>query len=119
MNEDMRKSILQMARGAIEERADYEMTRLIENILDPNTPASAKRTLTLTLTLSPDDERQTIGVSCSAKSKLAPTNPVNTMLFITDSNNVVEMCPQVPGQFSISGEEEERPAMLRVIGGGQ
>ena len=51
MNPSMQKSILQMARGAIMERADYEMSRLLANILDPNTSATAKRKLTLTLEL--------------------------------------------------------------------
>lgn len=37
MNEDQKRSILQMARGAIQERADYEMSRLLANILDANT----------------------------------------------------------------------------------
>lgn len=32
-----KRSIIDMARGAIKERADYEMTRVVENILDPNT----------------------------------------------------------------------------------
>lgn len=43
MNERTQKSILQMARGAIQERADYEMSRLLDNILDPNTAATAQR----------------------------------------------------------------------------
>ena len=60
MQPEMQKSILQMARGAIMERADYEMSRLLANILDPNTSATAKRKLTLTLELKPDDDRQTI-----------------------------------------------------------
>lgn len=34
---DDRTSILDMAIGAIKERADYEMARIIDNILDPNT----------------------------------------------------------------------------------
>ena len=41
MQPEMQKSILQMARGAIMERADYEMSRLLANILDPNTSATA------------------------------------------------------------------------------
>lgn len=45
MDPNTQKSILQMARGAIMERADYEMTHLMENILDPNTAATAKRFL--------------------------------------------------------------------------
>lgn len=57
MESNVKKSILQMARGAIQERADYEMTGLLNNILDPNTSATAARKLTITLTLKPDDTR--------------------------------------------------------------
>ena len=31
----MEKSILEMARGAVTERVDYEMGRVLENIQDP------------------------------------------------------------------------------------
>ena len=78
MDSGIQKSILQMARGAIQERADYEMSSLLNNILDPNTSATAARKLTITLTLKPDDTRQNITVSCVATSKLAATNPVTT-----------------------------------------
>ena len=50
-----KRSIIDMARGAIKERADYEMTRVVENILDPNTSATAARKITITLTLKSDD----------------------------------------------------------------
>ena len=40
MNEqNQRDSIMSMARGAFEERVDYEMDKVIQNILDPNTTA--------------------------------------------------------------------------------
>lgn len=62
MNEqNQRDSIMSMARGAFEERVDYEMDKVIQNILDPNTKATAKRKITLTIELTPDDERRTIG----------------------------------------------------------
>ena len=67
MDSGIQKSILQMARGAIQERADYEMSSLLNNILDPNTSATAARKLTITLTLKPDDTRQNITVSCVAR----------------------------------------------------
>lgn len=115
MTPESQKSILQMARGAILERTDYEMYRILENILDANTSATAKRELTLKLTLKPDDDRQTITVSCTASSKLAPTNPVVTSLYVADEDNVVEMVPQIPGQFGINGGEQEEPSTLKVI----
>lgn len=115
MNESQQKSILQMARGAIQERADYEMSRLLENILDANTSPTAKRRLTITLELKPDDQRQNISVSVTAKSALAPTNPVVTSLYVADNDNVVEMVPQIPGQFGIDGSEQEAPSALKLI----
>ena len=54
MNEtNNRDSIMRMARGAFEERVDYEMDKVIQNILDPNTKATAKRKITLTMELTP------------------------------------------------------------------
>lgn len=40
MDERQEKSILEMGRGAIMERADYEMRAMIRNILDPEHPGS-------------------------------------------------------------------------------
>ena len=70
MNEN-RDSIMRMARGAFEERVDYEMDKVIQNILDPNTKATAKRKITLTIELTPDDERRQIQVSASTSRPAA------------------------------------------------
>lgn len=112
-----RKSILEMSRGAILERVDYEMGRVIDNILDPNTAAAKKRKVTITLELTPDDERRQIAVQTQAKSTLVPTTPIVTSLYVTGDANgemaVVEMVPQIPGQLDIGGEEQESPKLLK------
>lgn len=115
MNEDTRKSILEMCNGAFQERADYEMSRLIENIMDANTSPTAKRKLTITLELIPDDSRQNIAVRCNVKSVLAPTSPVVTMLYAT-GEQVVEMEPNIPGQLAFDGTEQQSPAILKIVG---
>lgn len=109
MNEqNQRDSIMSMARGAFEERVDYEMDKVIQNILDPNT-----------IELTPDDERRTIGVSVTAKSTLAATNPVATALYVTSDGNgelvVAEMVPQVPGQMNMDGTQQEAPKLLKLV----
>ena len=114
MNEqNQRDSIMSMARGAFEERVDYEMDKVIQNILDP------KRKITLTIELTPDDERRTIGVSVTAKSTLAATNPVATALYVTSDGNgelvVAEMVPQVPGQMNMDGTQQEAPKLLKLV----
>ena len=115
MDSGIQKSILQMARGAIQERADYEMSSLLNNILDPNTSATAARKLTITLTLKPDDTRQNITVSCVATSKLAATHPVTTALYVADEDTIVEMVPQIPGQMAVDGTEQDAPPMLKLV----
>ena len=39
--------------GAILERVDYEMGRVLDNILDPNTKPTGKRKITISLELVP------------------------------------------------------------------
>ncbi len=114
-----RKSILDMAMGAFKERADYEMAKIIDNITDPNTRADKKRSLTVTVDIIPDSERQNLRISTTVKSKLEPTNPVSTALYITgDENGVltaVEMVPQIPGQTCVDGTEQSEPAVLKLL----
>ena len=116
---DVRTSIMQMAKGAFEERVDYEMNKVIDNILDTNTSATAKRKITLTIELVPDSERQKINVAVTAKSALAATHPVATSLYITSDGNgeivVAEMVPQIPGQLDFNGNVQEQPKILKLM----
>lgn len=106
-----KKSILEMSMGAILERVDYEMGKVMDNILDPNTKATAKRKISVTLELIPSADRRTITVQSTAKCTLTPTDPVTTSLYITNAPStgellVAEMVPQVPGQLALDGEEQ-------------
>ena len=116
---DQKKSLLQMARGAIEERFDYEMTRILDNILDENTKATAPRKITLTVEIRPDDDRRVLQVAATAKATLAPTNAVATSLYVAGHEEgqpvAVEMTPQLPGQRDLFGGEQEQPAQLRLV----
>ena len=91
-----KKSVLDMAMGAIAEITDYKVERVVANIMDPNTSATAKRKITITLTFA----------------------PVRTSLCITKGRDgsllLAEMTPQVPGQVDMDGDETPMPAMARV-----
>lgn len=119
-NSELEKtSVLRMAMGAIEERVDYEMSKIIDNIIDPNTKATAKRKVTVTVELVPADDRKTIHVSATAKSTLVATNPIATALYITTDRKsgemlIAEMVPQIPGQADVYGGEQEDPKILRL-----
>lgn len=111
-------SVLRMINGAIEERVDYEVGRLIENVMDRNTKPDQKRKITITLEFVPDETRTILRLNAVVKSALAPTDSVKTTLsIITDGNTgevvVREVGTQIPGQYDIAGEEEPKPKILQ------
>lgn len=122
MKQDTRSSILQMAKGAVQERVDYEVSKVVDNILDPNTEATAKRKITLTIELKPDSDRQVITMNATAKSTLAPTKPIGTALAITADDKgqmmIAEMTPQIPGQMAMDGSVQEAPKILKIAAQG-
>lgn len=114
-----RESILRMAQGAIEEKVDYEVGRVIDNITDPNVKATGKRKIVVTLEFVPDDERTRISLSASVKTTLCAITPATTQLLITSGEQgemvVAEMVPQIPGQINMDGGEQSRPKILKLV----
>ena len=113
-----RKSILESSRGAILERVDYEMGKVIDNIMDPNTKATGKRKITVTLELIPGSDRRTITLNTTAKSTLVPSDPVTTSLYISSQPGtgemvVAEMVPQITGQMNMDGSEQKQPNIIK------
>ena len=104
--------------GGIEEVVNREVDRVICNVMDPSTKATAKRKIVLTLTFEPDETRGRLDLDVQAKSTLAPIVPIKTALCITKGRGgellMAEMMPQVPGQIDMDGEETPEPAMARV-----
>ena len=119
---NQKKSILEMVNGAIRERVDVEVNKAVDNIIDPNTEPTAKRTITLKIELKPDKERNAISVSASATAKLAPVTAVGTTLVLTGDENgemmLAELTPQIPGQMNMDGQEQKAPAILKIAYGG-
>lgn len=108
-------NLLEVARGAIGERLDYELSKVVDNIADLNTKADAVRKITLTLSLKPDSERQNIKMSTQVKSTLTPT--IESALYLTESDEgkaLVEMLPQVPGQMALDGSEQDEPKVIPI-----
>ena len=118
MDTNIKNSILDMATGAIKERVDYDVTKVINNILDLNTKAQAKRKIVLTIEFIPDEDRKKIAISVTSKASLCHTNPVSTALtFIPNRDGeaqLVEMVPQVPGQMALDGTEQAAPKLLKL-----
>lgn len=49
-----------IADGGLQEKLDHELEKVFDNILDLNTEAKAKRKVTITLTMSANEERTVV-----------------------------------------------------------
>lgn len=58
--------------GAADEIFARELRKVIDNVMDASTDATAKRTITLTVELTPTEDRETMGVTVKSKVSLAP-----------------------------------------------
>ena len=115
-----KKSILEMCQGAFMELADYGMAKLLDDIMDPNTQAKSPRTLTITLKLTPNEQRSKVTVECTPKLSFGKMLPLGTTLHALADRSTGEMCmveatPQIPGQMGFDGGEQERPVQLKII----
>lgn len=115
-----RVSITRLAQGAIEERINLEMPKILDNIADLNTKAGKKRILTIKMEFTPDETRQHIDVKTIVSSKLEPTNPIQTALALgkdkqTGEQLAVELVPNLPGQLAFDGSEQEEPKVVKLL----
>lgn len=96
-----------LAGGALKERLNTELEKVLENIADPNTKDTKTRKLNISISFKPNEERDLAEVSIEAKTVLAPAAPSKTKIIIDrdlESGKVVaaEFKNQIPGQVEIS-----------------
>lgn len=101
----------EFAGGALAEQLNAELSKVLENIADPNTDSKTKRKVTLTLTFKPDEDRELSVVDIKTQAKLASPRPLSTKIIIDrdlSTGKVVgaEYRKQVPGQIAIDIEED-------------
>lgn len=78
MEEDLKPiSLAELAEGAAGERWAHEFERLLDNALDPNRDATAKRTIVLRIVVAPNEKRNGGSMSVVVDSKLAPLSMVS------------------------------------------
>lgn len=65
-------SLATLGGGVAAEKFEEEMTKVIENVLDPNTDAKAKREIVIRVTIKPSADRKNGSIAISAQAKLAP-----------------------------------------------
>jgi hypothetical protein len=118
-------TLADLGDGAMAERFDRELQRVIENIQDLNT-TDGKRKITMTLELKPlDDTRDNIAVQMKCTSTLAPYESTGTMFFldVDRSTGEVTAFTRNPNQTGLFDEDKDVPdntiPMNQQAAGGQ
>lgn len=79
----MEINLNELAGGGLSDRINRELQKVAENVLDPNTKADAVRTLTITLKIKPNENRQVGTAEFVVKSALVPPKGLPSM-FVFD-----------------------------------
>ncbi|HIW72658.1 MAG TPA: replication terminator protein [Candidatus Levilactobacillus faecigallinarum] len=74
--------LTELANGAIQEKLDHTMKDVMTNILNPNTDAKKKRKVTITLTMAPSENRDTLTLDAQVKATLVPENAATTTVLV-------------------------------------
>ncbi len=75
-------SLENLGAGAGAQLFQHELERVLENILDPNTSAVAKRSVSLQLTITPGEDRRECKIAVKASAKLAPFREVGGQIYV-------------------------------------
>lgn len=96
------------ADGALAARFNEELQKVLANIADPNTEPHKNRTITVTVQVHGDENRDVLNASVVAKSKLLPAKEVTTkiMMGADDYGNIVgkELRSGIKGQMFLDSD---------------
>ncbi|GAB6713907.1 hypothetical protein [Streptococcus uberis] len=111
MDKTIKLDLSAIGEGGLQEKVDKELEKVFDNILDPNTDTKTARKITITLTMKPDDSRQTVATSMEVKSSLAPQTGVATTVLVGQKDGKVyanELKSSIPGQMYFDEKGEVR-----------
>lgn len=96
----------EFAEGAFAERVNNALKEVYANIADLNTDPTKKRKVTISMTLSADEQRDLAMVDISVKTTLTPARAIGSKIIIDvdfDGNAVgQELKSSMPGQMMIT-----------------
>lgn len=110
------KQLDELMDGALTERFNREMDRVLENVFDPNTDPKAKRQIQIVIEIAPNETRDAARFKVDVKTKIAPPVAISQICFLyqDDEGNVTaaEVTREVPGQIDMSGHEQPLPRVV-------
>lgn len=96
----------EVAGGALQEKINRELQKVLNNMMDPNTPWKNKRQITIKMTLEQNEDRDDCKADIQVETKLAPVKSIETRFSLGRNldNGEVEIAeygPGIKGQMSM------------------
>lgn len=96
-----------LAGGAFAEKLNEALIQVADNIQNPNTEATTRRQITVTIKFTPNKTRQLVNTQIAVTTKLAATEAIDTQMIMginlrTGQLEIAEYDGQIRGQMSFS-----------------
>ena len=96
-----------LAGGAFAEKLNEALVQVADNIQNPNTEATTKRQINVTIKFAPNKTRQLVNTQIAVATKLAATEAIDTQMIMgvnmrTGQLEIAEYDGQIRGQMSLS-----------------
>jgi len=98
--------------GALMELFATELLRVLQNIADPNTDPEAKRTISVTVAMKPNRDRDVADIELKCGSKLAGISTVSSRLFMGKHQGRLIAVESDPRQSNLF--DQARPPLAAV-----
>lgn len=104
-----------LAGGAFAEKLNEALMQVADNIQNPNTEATTKRQINVTIKFAPNKTRQLVNTQIAVTTKLAATEAIDTQMVMginmrTGLLEIAEYDGQIRGQMSLSDLTQPEPA---------
>lgn len=94
-----------LAGGAFAEKLNEALMQVAENIQNPNTEATTKRQIQITLKFAPNKTRQLVSTQITVTTKLAATEAIDTQMIM----GINMRTGQIRGQMSFNDLQTQEP----------
>jgi hypothetical protein len=101
-----------LAGGGAVELFEREFKKVLANILDPNTNAAEKRSVTIECVIEPHESRESGAIAVKVKSKLAGPKPLASLVHFGEHNGrpvAVGFDPRQHDAFHTEADASVRP----------
>jgi hypothetical protein len=95
-------NLINLGGGAVAEKFGDELSKVVENILDPNTEPKVKREVTIKVVIRPTIDRDMGAIAVYASSKLAPPVAFITQAYFGKDGQRSLAFENNPNQFTFN-----------------